>query len=69
MLEIKINEVCHTVDSYEEAVEFVVAEIKRWFNSSDETPLTLALTKIINRGPPTLEISIGERLPTKEALR
>lgn len=68
MLEIKVNDICHVCDTADEAVDFVAAEIRRWFVSQDQAPLTITLSKIESRAGPALSISVGDKLPTKEAL-
>ena len=68
MLNIKVNDTQKVVDTLEEAVSFVVQEITKWFNSDDQTPLQITITKPEDRAGPALNISIGEKLPTKEAL-
>lgn len=68
MLEIRVNDIQKVVDTLEEAVEFVVREVQRWFNSDDQTPLQITLTKPEDRAGPALQINVGDKLPTKEAL-
>ena len=68
MLKIHIKDTQKVVDTLEEAVDFVVQEIRQWYNSDDDKPLTITLEKPRDRAGPALQINVGEKLPTKEAL-
>lgn len=67
MLKINVSDVTHVCDTVEEAVGFIVATLQKWIRSDDSRPLSITVSKMANKAPP-LEISIGEKLTTKEAL-
>jgi len=68
-IEIHVREEIHTVDTLPEMEAYVLEKIREWFsNLEDHGPLSITLSKIEDRGPPTIGINISESVRTNEAL-
>jgi hypothetical protein len=61
-LEIYVYDEVHVSDDFNEAVEFVVETIKKWFESDEVKDLEVVMKKIGDRSPPALEINVGENV-------
>lgn len=68
-LEIKVRDEIKVFDSVEKAEEYVFETIRNWYESEEQSPLTITLSKIADRGPPTLSVVINESIKTKDVLR
>jgi len=67
-LEVKVKEEIQVFDIFENAIRYIINEIKKWFESEDQRPITIIVSKNSERGPPTLGVNISERVRTNEAL-
>lgn len=65
-LEIKILESVKIVDTFEEAVEFIMVEFKKWYESDSLEDFSLTVSR--RRGPPSLSINLGDDTTTGEAI-
>lgn len=67
MLEIRVSESITIADSLEKALRIVLEKIEEWSKSESTIPLSVKITKVEDRGPPTLEINVQETIKTKAA--
>lgn len=68
-LEIKVRDTICVIDSLPQAEEFVLQAIREWYaNENDQAPLTITLSKLDDRGPPTLGIYVRENVRHAERL-
>lgn len=67
-LEIKVKDEIKVYDNLEEGLFNVEKIIHEWFVSGDNSPLTITLSKVEDRGPPALGINVTDSVKAKEAL-
>jgi hypothetical protein len=67
-LEINVNDSIFVADNLVQAQEIIMKAIEKWYLSDDKKPLIITLNKIEDRGPPVLEISVGDIITTKGGL-
>lgn len=66
-LKIHVKETIRVCEKLQEAENFVIGEIRRWFlDPNQKTPLKITLEKIEDRGPPTLGIHVSDVMDLSE---
>lgn len=67
-LEIKVFEETIVVDNIGDAIKFISAQIEKWLNSDNVSPVQITINKISPRGPPFLGVKVGESVELKDRL-
>jgi hypothetical protein len=68
MLEIKVKDVQMVFDTLDEVLDYIKFKIIEWKNTDETVPLNITVTTVESRAGPAINISVGDKLPTKEAL-
>lgn len=58
-LNIHVKDTQYVFDSLPQAIFHVQKIIEEWFASDSTIPLTITLTKVDNKGPPTLKVNVN----------
>ena len=67
-LEINVYDTITTTDTLVQAKKYINDVLTKWYNSNDTKPLTIIVTKISPRGPPALNINVGDFISTTTGL-
>ena len=67
-LEIKVHDTVTTTDTLAKAKKYILDVLEKWYNSDDDKPLIITINKISPRGPPSLQINVGDLVSTKTGL-
>ena len=66
-IEIKVFEEVIIADGLKKAIVIIMKLFKAWYRSESNSPLNISLKKLEDRGPPTLEIKVTDKVITKSA--
>lgn len=55
-IEIRVQEKVQIYESLHDTQVFVLKLIQEWFESDDQMPLKIVLSKTTNRGPPSIKV-------------
>ena len=64
-LEIRVYDTITTCDTLVQAEQAIVEIVRKWFNSNDEKPLTITVSKVQNNSPPVLKINVNDSVSAK----